>query len=192
MGDAGKVSVPVPAACAWSKAHWAMPISSASPPFGACKLPSSSGNSKVARARKARSMALFVMSKICSVCSTPDNSRENSYRARARASRCEATRAWKRRPAVRWPVIRPTASITPNVITYWKSPTANEKRGGTKMKSKLATPTRLASAAGPRPRRTATSTTVNRDSMAILARSRYGCNGTEARAVARLTPAATM
>ena len=46
------------------------------------------------------------------------------------------------------------------------------KRGGTKKKSKQATLTQVASTEGPRPKRTATSTTTSRNSMAMLARSR--------------------
>jgi hypothetical protein len=77
-------------------------------------------------------MASRVASWICSVCSTPDKARANSYSARVRLSRRAATRAWKRRPAVSCPVIRPTASITPKVTRYWKSEIASVKRGGTK------------------------------------------------------------
>ena len=139
---------------------------------GGSKRPPSSGTSIVARARKARWMKFCVVSKICSVSSAPDSSRANSYSARERASRCDATRAWKRRSDVRWPVIRPTASITTKVIRYWKSVTAKVKRGGTKKKSKQATLTQVAITDGPRPKRTATSTTTSRNSMAMLARSR--------------------
>src|SRR5207302_1282505 len=49
---------------------------------------------------------------------------------RARSSRCEATRAWYRTPAVSCPVMRPTASITAKVRRYCTSVTAKVKRGG--------------------------------------------------------------
>ena len=65
-----------------------------------------------------------------------------------------------------------TTSMTAKVSRYWKSLTANEKRGGTKKKSKVATLTKAASTAGPRPHFSATSTTVSRNSMTMLARSK--------------------
>ena len=48
-------------------------------------------------------------------------------------------------------MISATASITAKVSRYCTSVTANEKRGGTKKKSKRATLTNAASTAGPRP-----------------------------------------
>jgi len=57
-------------------------------------------------------------------------------------------------------VIKPTASMIANVRKYWTSLTAKERRGGTKKKSKALTLSTAASAAGPRPRRMPTSTTV--------------------------------
>ncbi len=76
-----------------------------------------------------------VISRIWSVCKALDKARANSYSARTRLSRWAATRAWKRRPEVSWPMIRPTTSITAKVTRYCTSLTANEKRGGTKKKS---------------------------------------------------------
>ena len=67
-----------------------------------------------------------------------------------------------------------TASITANVSRYCASLTANEKRGGTQKKSNAATLTKAASTAGPRPNLSATSTTVSRNSITMLARSKYG------------------
>jgi hypothetical protein len=55
-----------------------------------------------------------------------------------------------------------TISITPNVIPYWVSETAKVRYGGTKPKSKAATLSTEASAAGPRPRRVATNATPSR------------------------------
>jgi hypothetical protein len=47
-----------------------------------------------------------------------------------------------------------------NVSKYCTSLTANEKRGGTKKQSNMPTFNTAASAAGPRPKRTATNTTA--------------------------------
>ena len=65
----------------------------------------------------------------------------------------------------------PTPSMTAKVTRYCTSVTANEKRGGTKKKSKAATDSTAASMAGPRPHLTATITTQSKKSMTILAKS---------------------
>ncbi len=116
----------------------------------------------------------------CSTCTAPDRSRAISYSEPARSSRCDATRAWKRKPAVSWPVINPTASMMMNVSRYCTSLTANEKRGGTKKKSKAPTLNIAASAAGPRPKRTATNTTVKMNTATMLERSKCAANGNDA------------
>src|SRR5882757_3709813 len=115
----------------------------------------------------------------CSTCTAPDKSRANSYSEPARSSRCAATRAWKRRPAVSCPVIRPTASMMKNVNKYCTSLTANEKRGGTKKKSKEHTLKTAASAAGPLPSRTPTSTTAKINMATILELSKCSASGTD-------------
>src|SRR5450432_3683119 len=111
----------------------------------------------------------------CSTCTAPDKSRANSYSEPERSSRCEATRAWKRRP---------TASMMKNVSKYCTSLTANEKRGGTKKKSKAHTLNTAASAAGPLPSRTPTSTTVKMNIATILELSKCTASGTEIRVTA--------
>ena len=78
-----------------------------------------------------------------------------------------------------------TASMTTKVSTYWASVTANEKRGGTQKKSNAPTLTNAATTAGPRPSRTATSTTVSRNSITMLARSKYGNRAVASSVVAR-------
>ena len=70
------------------------------------------------------------------------------------------------------PVISPVASMTAKVTRYWIFSTASEKRGGTKKISKSRTLRTDPSTAEPRPRVTASSNTVSRKSMTILARSR--------------------
>jgi hypothetical protein len=87
---------------------------------------------------------------------------------------------------VSWPVSRPTASITANVTTYCTSLTANDQRGGTKKKSKAPTLRHAASAAGPRPKRIATSTVPSRNSITMLARSSRSRSGAIARLMATL------
>ena len=151
---------------------------------------SASGTSSVARAPNAFWITARLDSNTCDAASAPDNSRANSYSARTRRSRCAATRAWKRRPAVRCPVIRPTASITENVMRYCTSLTAKSKRGGTKKKSKLATPTQVAVTDGARPKRMATSSTTSRNNMTILARSSHGRSGVATTAMRRHAPPA--
>ena len=69
-------------------------------------------------------------------------------------------------------MIMPTTSITANVTIYCRLVTANEYRGGTKKKSNAATPTTVATIDGPLPNRMATSTTVSKNSMTILAKSK--------------------
>ena len=81
-------------------------------------------------------------------------------------------RAWYRRPAVICPMMSATASITANVSRYCASLTANDMRGGTQKKSNAATLTKAARTAGPRPNLSATSTTVSRNSMTMLASSK--------------------
>ena len=58
--------------------------------------------------------------------------------------------------------------MTPKVTRYCTSATANEKRGGTKKKSKDATAANDAKTAGPRPKRIATSVTTSRYIIAML------------------------
>ncbi len=78
-----------------------------------------------------------------------------------------------------WPVIRPTASMMKNVSKYCTSLTANEKRGGTKKKSKAHTLKTAANAAGPLPSRTATSTTAKMNMATMLEWSKCSASGTE-------------
>ncbi|MNN13928.1 hypothetical protein D3C81_1269750 [compost metagenome] len=68
----------------------------------------------------------------------------------------------------------PTVSSTTKVSRYCTSLTANESRGGTKKKSNAPTDSTEASAAGPRPCRSATPTTAARNSMAMLTISNQG------------------
>ena len=103
-----------------------------------------------------------------------DRSRAASNKARERTSRCVATLAWKRSPAVSWPVTRPTTSITAKVSRYCTSDTANDNCGGTKKKSNAATFRNAAITDGPRPCHTATPTTDSRNTITMLARSKYG------------------
>ena len=136
-----------------------------------------------ARPRNSRPIVRSAISTHCSVSSTLERSRATSKSARERVSRCVATRAWKRRPAVSWPVIRPTASITAKVSRYCTSLTANDMRGETKKKSNAATFKNAASTAGPRPNRTATPTTASRNSITMLARAKIGVSGVAIRVV---------
>src|SRR5882724_10876137 len=64
-----------------------------------------------------------------------------------------------------------------NVRIYWTSLTAKEKRGGTKKKSKEHTLNTAARAAAPRPKRTATSTTVRMNIATIFERSKCAASG---------------
>ncbi|MNL59547.1 hypothetical protein D3C87_1832850 [compost metagenome] len=88
---------------------------------------------------------------ICSGNSADDNSRANSYRLRASASRLTDTCACSRSPAVSCPINRPTASSTAKVSRYCTSDTAKDASGCTKKKSNSPTQTTDANAAGPRP-----------------------------------------
>ena len=63
---------------------------------------------------------------------------------------------------------RPTVSSTPKVSRYCTSETAKEASGWTNRKSNSPTLTTEASAAGPRPWRSATPTTASRKSMTML------------------------
>ena len=99
--------------------------------IGACKRSSSPATNKAARAWNSEAMKREAMSAICSVSKAPDNSRDISYSARARLSRCVDTSAWYFKPAVSWPTTSATNSITAKVTTYCASDTANVKRGGT-------------------------------------------------------------
>ena len=58
-----------------------------------------------------------------------------------------------------------TTSMTAKVTRYCVSETANEKNGGTKKKSNVATLSSEANAVGPRPLRAATATTPSRYTM---------------------------
>src|SRR5262245_38879576 len=64
---------------------------------------------------------------------------------------------------------RPTASITPNVMTYWASLTAKLSCGGTKKKSNTSTLATAAATAGPRPYRVATNATPSRNTITTFA-----------------------
>jgi hypothetical protein len=82
---------------------------------------------------------------------------------------------------VSWPVIRPTASMIKNVSRYCTSLTANDRRGGTKKKSKAHTLKIAANAAGPLPSRMPTSTTAKMSTATILELSKCTASGADIR-----------
>ena len=132
-----------------------MPVSTAGLPagvgMGGPSRSFSSASRSAQRAPNSVSAKRWLISAICSGIRAPDRSRDISYSARTRCSRRLATRAWYFRPVVSWAVMRPTASMTAKVIRYCTSLTANEKRGGTKKKSKAATLMKDAMTDGPSP-----------------------------------------
>jgi hypothetical protein len=69
-------------------------------------------------------------------------------------------------------MISATTSMMTKVITYWASSTAKVIYGGTKKKSNANTPSTVANAPGPRPKRAATSTMASRKTIALLASAR--------------------
>ena len=84
----------------------------------------------------------------------------------------------------------PTASMMKNVSKYCTSLTANEKRGGTKKKSKAATFKTAESAAGPLPNRTPTRTTTKMKIATMLERSKCGASGIDTAVTAMQASAA--
>ena len=80
--------------------------------------------------------------------------------------------------------------MTAKVTRYCTSLTANDRRGGTKKKSKAATLSSAARAAGPRPKRIATPTTPSRNSITMLASSSTPASGVASSVTATLTAAA--
>ena len=80
--------------------------------------------------------------------------------------------------------------MTAKVTTYCASLTAKEKRGETKKKSNAATLSVAAKAAGPRPKRIATPTTPNRNSITMLASSSTPTSGAASSVIATLLAAA--
>ncbi len=84
--------------------------------------------------------------------------------------------------------MRPTVSITSKVTAYCRSLAPSRTRGAAIINA--AAPTTVATTDASRPKRTATSTTVSKNSMAMLARSKCGHKGMVRTAVARLAPMA--
>ena len=84
-----------------------------------------------------------------------------------------------------------TASITPNVITYWTSATANENRGSTKKKSNSSTLATAAERAGLRPSARAISTTASRYAITTFAWSSTSASGYAAAVSAAVTASAS-
>ena len=76
--------------------------------------------------------------------------------------------------------------MTANVSRYCTSLTANDRRGATKTKSNAATLRKAASAEGPRPNLSATSTVPSRNSMTMLARSKKLISGSASSVMAAL------
>ena len=74
-----------------------------------------------------------------------------AYSSAVRRSRAPATRVCWRTLAVRLAITSAMVTMAPKVTRYCTSDTANEKRGGTKKKSKAATFSTAVSADGPRP-----------------------------------------
>ena len=82
---------------------------------GDTRVPVASGTSTDTRAPKWRDMKPSVAWITSPVLCNSARSRANSYSVRARFSRWEATRTWKRMVPASWPMVTPTASITANV-----------------------------------------------------------------------------
>eukprot|EP01022_Parablepharisma_sp_SALTPOND_P006709 TRINITY_DN12717_c1_g1_i1.p1 TRINITY_DN12717_c1_g1~~TRINITY_DN12717_c1_g1_i1.p1 ORF type:complete len:1877 (-),score=641.20 TRINITY_DN12717_c1_g1_i1:7532-13162(-) len=177
----GNVAVPLPAAWPLSQTHWATPASTL---FRTWALPLScsgsawrnwsalSGRKKAMRAPNTAARWRRPISRIWSSVSKADNSLPSMYRLAARASRCMATLAWRRKREVSELMNNDTASITARVSRYCASDTVMEKRGSTKKKSKDSTDSTDTSAEAERPQRIATSITPTRQSMMTLA----GCS----------------
>ena len=90
------------------------------------------------------------------------SSRLMAYKSAVRRSRAPATRVCWRTLATRLAITSAMVNITLNVTRYCTSETANEKRGGTKKKSKAATFRTAHMTAGPRPKRKPATVTPSR------------------------------
>ena len=71
-------------------------------------------------------------------------------------------------------MISATVSMIAKVMRYWTSLTAKESSGGTKKKSNAASARKEVAMAGPRPKRTPTSTTASRYTIATFTSSNCG------------------
>ena len=159
-------SVMVNAGTGGSLSHWKT-----------CRDSRSSGSRNTAPPPACCPMNLTVSATTWPGSTEPASAFASEYRARVRPSLATASSVLDLSPAVRWLMKRATASMTAKVTRYCASLTARDICGGTKKKSNSTTLAKLARIAGGRPRNAATSTTVSRNSMTVLARSSVPCRG---------------
>mmetsp|Transcript_15311 Transcript_15311/g.36456 ORF Transcript_15311/g.36456 Transcript_15311/m.36456 type:complete len:317 (+) Transcript_15311:668-1618(+) len=196
QGLAGSVLVPWPAGSPWSKAHCATPRSGCVPAPGSTDNTSrpgaaaSAGASTAAPTPNSARRKRAPISATCSGTKAAPRSRDIAYSPRTRRSRSWAARAWAWRPAASWPTTRPTINITANVTRYCASLTAKDQRGSTNTKSKASTAKNAAKAAGARPKRQATPTTLSWNSIAILVFEMRPTSGRHSTAVTSTDPRA--
>jgi hypothetical protein len=98
-----------------------------------------------------------------------DDAPEITARGVRRSCEIDASRSWRRLSTsarrtrvVRSEITSATTSMIAKVTTYCMSATAKVSRGGTKKKSNAATERIEAATPGPRPKRSATTTTARR------------------------------